>query len=140
MATYITRQDYIDLGIIAEETLNELTQFDDNIINNIEASVLAFITSHINSRFDAATELAKTGSNRHPLLLRYGCDIGAYYLHRKISPNQVPENVLDGYIEAKDWFKKVSQGYLNPTGIATYSDGERDYIKYGGETRRENRI
>ena len=140
MATFVKRQDYIDLGIIDEETLNELTKFDDNIINNIEASVLAFITSHINSRFDAATELAKTGSARHPLLLRYGCDIGSYYLHKRISPNQVPDNVVDGYIEAKDWFSKVSKGTLNPTGIATYGDGERDFIKYGGETRRNNRI
>lgn len=140
MATFVKREDYINLGILDEETMNELTRFDDNIINNVEASVLAYITSHINSRFDAATELAKTGAARHPLLLRYACDIGCYYLHRKIAPNQVPQHVLDAYDDARDWFTKVSKGLLNPTGIATLPDGQRDYIKYGGETRRDNRI
>lgn len=140
MATFLTRNDYTELNFMEEEELNELLRFDDNKIDSIEGRVLAFITSYLNARYDAATELAKTGAARHAMILHHAVAIGTYYMHRNVTSNKVEAKVLDDYIEAKEWFTGVNDGTLVPTGIAEFSEGERNYLLYGGETKRENRL
>lgn len=137
---YITRQDYIDKNILTEEVLNELTEFRDDIVTSTAKTVESLITDDMNARYDIGTELNKTGDARHESVLFHGLGIGAYIMHKAQAPNQVPENILDGYIEAKEWFAAVNEGKKNPIGISAYSGTDRDFIKHGGETRRANRI
>lgn len=135
---FITRDDY--LSVIDDHQLSEVTRFNDGRLPMAEGKAVSFATGHLNNRFDTDAIFEQVGADRHPMILHHCLCISLYYLHLVISPDAVPQNILDGYVEAKDWFESVSAGKVNPPDLPMFEDGERDFIRYGSNTRRDNHI
>jgi len=135
---FIIRSDYNT--VIDEHILSEVLRYDETRLATTEQRAVSFASGHLNNRCDTETLFEQTGEDRHPLVLMHTLNICLYYLHQVIAPDMVPQNVLDNYLEAKDWFEKVSAGTINPPDLPAFEDGERDYVRFGGNTRRMNHL
>jgi hypothetical protein len=139
---FILRSDYTT--VIDEHILSEVLRYDETRLATAEQRAVSFATGHLNNRFDTERIFVEDEENedweRHPLVLMHTLNICLYYLHQLIAPDSVPQNILDNYLEAKDWFEKVSAGTINPPDLPAFEDGERDYVRFGGNTRRENHL
>ena len=135
---FITRNDYP--SVIDDHVLSEVVRFDDNRLATSELRAIAFAKSHLNARYDVATIFEQEDEDRHPLVLMHCLNISLFYLHQLVATDQIPQTVLDNYVEAKDWFEGINKGIINDPDLPVFTDGSRDFILYGGNTKRDNHI
>ena len=135
---FIDKTDYAD--VINQNILDDITEVDDTKIDTAEGRAIAFMKSYLNNRYDAENIFNKTGSNRDDVILGFAKDITLYYLHRIINPRKVPSNRAEAYKEAKEWLMGVSDCTINPVGLPVIAGGQKDYVHFGGNTKRDNQF
>lgn len=135
---FINRSDY--KSVIDEHILSEVLRFDESYLATAEKRAISYATGYLNARFDTETLFEQEDDDRHPLVLLHVLNITLYYLHQKVAADQVPQNILDNYVEATDWFKAVNKGEVAPPDLPMFEDGERDHVLYGGNEARNHHI
>lgn len=135
---FIDKADYKD--VINQNILDDITEVDDTKIDTSETKAIAFMKSFLSSRYDVANIFNKTAAARNDIILGYAKDITLYYLHRLINPRKVPAERRNAYMEAKEWLEGVAACRINPTDLPVIANGEKDYLLYGSNTKRENHI
>lgn len=135
---FINRSDY--QTVIDEHILSEVLRYNESHIATDEARAISFATGYLNARFDTETLFEQEDEERHPLVLMHVLNIALYFMHQRIAPDQVPQNILDNYVEAKSWFVAVNSGTINPPDMPVFEDGERDHVLYGGNEPRNHHI
>ncbi len=135
---FINKEDYKD--VINENILDDITQVDDDKLESCEARAIKYMKGFLSSRYDTANIFNKTGGSRDEAVLGFAKDITVYFLHRLINPRKVPANRQVAYTEAKEWLMGVSACTINPEGLPVIEGGQKDYISFGGNTKRNNQI
>jgi phage gp36-like protein len=125
---------------IQENILDEIVEFDDTLIDVVIRSTVAFIQGYLNSRYDTAAIFAETGADRNPIILMYAIDIALHDLHARINPRKIPDHRKERYKAAKEWLMDVSEAVINPPDLPVPAEGEKDYIRFGSNTKRDNHI
>lgn len=115
MNNFITSDDY-DQAIHAE-ILSAIIRDDEAIIEMIEDRAVQEMIGYLSSRYDVDAIFAKTGSERHPLILGFCIDIVLYHLHAIHNPMKFPQMRQDRYDRAIDWLKGVRSGETQPVGL-----------------------
>jgi phage gp36-like protein len=140
---FIEKEDYE--GVIKENILDDITEFNDNVLDKAEARAIAKMKGYLSNRYDVNAIFSATGTNRDDVVLMHAIDITLYYLHKSINPRKVPQNRSDSYKEAIEWLQGVNELEINPN-LPTVKDGlgnetgEKNYIKYGSNPKRTNHI
>lgn len=135
---FINKADYA--GAIRERNLDSITEFDDNLLEQVHSYAIEFMSGYLRSRYDVAAIFNATGADRNPVILLYAIDIAIYQLHHLINPRKLPEMRKERFEKAQDWLQRVSKQLINPELPLHATPDEIDYIKFGGNTKRTNHI
>lgn len=138
MSTFIQKEDYE--AIIRDNRLDAVISMEDNKLDKAELRAIEFMRSYLSSRFDTEEIFNKTGTDRNPVIVGFCVDISLYYLHRLINPRKIPEHRKEAYDDAKEWLQSVSKGMVNPVGLPVPEEGEKDYILFGSNPKRQNHL
>jgi phage gp36-like protein len=138
MSTFIQQQDFT--SHIREHRLDQVTNLEDEHIDNAEARAIGFIKSHISNRYDCEAIFEATGNDRDPVIMGYTIDIALYYLWRLVAPRKVPTYVKEAYDDAKEWLLGVQAGEITPDGLPTTTNEIAGTIKWGSNPKRSNHI
>lgn len=76
---------------------------------------LSYIESRLRAKYDISGEFAKTGTDRHPLLLKYVKDIAIYYLYDL--PETIPAKRVKAYEDGVKWLDDLVRGYAVLAGV-----------------------
>lgn len=136
---FIDKADYGDA--INENILDDITDGVDTKLDSAEAKAISYMKGYLNNRYDVAEIFAQTDNDRHPVVLMFAVDISIYYLHRMLSWRDTPKFRIERYNEAKEWLEKVSKLEINdPLLPLVADDTTREYVQFGGNTKRANHL
>jgi phage gp36-like protein len=132
---YLLPTDYDD--IIQSDNLNQIIENDPAILISAESKAQAKIRSTLISRYDIDSEFSKSGSDREPNIVRIYCTIALYFIYKRISYADVPENREKDYNSAIEELK----GYITGEGTPNLTQKEAfqgQTIRYGSNEQREH--
>ena len=125
---------------IRDNILDDITEADDTLIDKAIAESISYMKGYLNNRYDVVEIFNKTGNLRDETILNHGINIALYNLHRLINPRKMPAFRGELRNDAKEWLMDVNKGIINPPTLPVPVDGEKDYILYGSNTKRDNQI
>ena len=131
---YITKTD-LELSI--EQALLEALDFstDESVITTACNQAIGQLTSYLSTKYNIATELAKT-TGRDEMLLMIAKDLAIYHVWTYVDPSSIPGARRERYTAAIDYLKGAQKGevVINIGAAAvTYSP-----IAGGSNTKRVN--
>lgn len=123
---YLDKEDYtisvpiLHLDEIMDEAAELSGKTEDVIRGEAEQLADAQIQSMLSSKYDIATELAKTSpdATRARMIMKCMVDISLYHLHFTINPRNIPEIRMKAYDDCKDMLKAAQEGTLLIIGVA----------------------
>ncbi len=122
---------------ILQDELDEITRTDDTLVVQACTAAVSEMRGYLFDAFDVDEIFAKTGSDRHALLVDFGCDIAVYLIVSRIQAGQDVEDRAKRYDRAKAWLKGAAKTELYndlPRRVAT----EQKHISYGSNAKRSN--
>ncbi len=135
---FIEKSDY--LLYINTNILDDITEVNDELVDNASRTAISLVKGYLNARYDVNAIFNATGSQRHATILEKCIDMALFTLHARINPRKIPELRRERNKEAKEWLIDVSESIINPPDLPVLSNGQKDYIDFGSNPRRENRI
>lgn len=137
--TFLTDTDFDKT--IRSWILDQVTQFNQQSLDDAELAAIEEMSSYLRSRYDVATIFSQTGASRNPLVVMYLCDMVLFHLHSIISPNKTPQLRADRYSLAIDWLKRVQALNANPDlPVPPPPSTQKDYVLFGSNPKRSNHI
>lgn len=137
MSTFITKSDYSEF--IRTNILDSITNATDGILDAAEVRSIELMKGYLNARYDTTNIFNKTGDDRNPVVVMYCIDLILFDIHSRINPRKIPELRIERRNIAIDWLEKVQQLLINPPDLPVI-EGEKNYIIYGSEPKRNNYI
>lgn len=131
-----------DFGSVIDNNLiDEITEFDDNKLDTAILEAVSFMKGYLNNRYDVQAIFLATGSDRNPIIMMYCKDIVVYNLHSILNPRKIPDKRGQRYNAAVNWLNEINQMIINQPDLPlTENDNSRDYVKFGGNTKRDHHI
>lgn len=129
-------------GIIGGSTFTQLRGTADADLDKAEELALSELDP-LYSNFDIPGELIKTGTSRSALLVRLCVHITAYYLFNKVEDDDIPQRIIDNYLQALKDIRDIATGKLSSTlGTITSDDTglPKSNYRWGSDTARDNEI
>lgn len=77
------------------------------------------------------------GDNRGAQILQKVMDITIFYIHQRISPQNIPNSRVDAYRMAIQWLRDASRGEVTPN-LPLKQPNQGNRIRYGGNVRLNN--
>lgn len=124
---FLTKTDLT--SIIYEEDIDTITEGDDSKVDSAIGAAIDEAQECL-SRFDIPTIFAKTGADRHHLLLESCKAIACWYLVKLCPANQSTKEIIEGATFARQWLDKINNGKKPgigfplkpepPTGLNTF--------------------
>lgn len=135
---YIELTD-IEKGIYPE-ILNVLTRSEGNI-NNAISEAIEEVKAYLTARYDVAVEFAKSGTARNKLVVKLVREVALYNCYNISNPVNMPESRVQKYKDTIAFLKDVQSEKATIVGLTRLTDatkGGSSYIKFGGNTKRNN--
>lgn len=135
---YISKED-IEKAIFKEH-LKALSREDLNIENAIEEAVLE-VKSYLTVRYNMDLELAKTGTARNKLVVKFVRSIAIWNIYNIASQSVIPESRKLEYENTIATLKLVQKEQATIDGLDRKTDptnGGSNYLKFGGNAPRTN--
>lgn len=123
---------------IRDNILDDITEADDTLIDKAIAESISYMKGYLNNRYDVVEIFNKTGNLRDETILNHGINIALYNLHRLINPRKMPAFRGELRSDAKEWLMDVNKGIINPPTLPVPVTGEKDYILFGSNEKRDN--
>ena len=125
---------------IRDNILDDITEADNTLIDKAIAESISYMKGYLNNRYDVVEIFNKTGNLRDETILNHGINIALYNLHRLINPRKMPAFRGELRNDAKEWLMDVNKGIINPPTLPVPVTGEKDYILYASNPKRDNQI
>lgn len=127
---YLDKEDYtiscpiLHLDEIMSEAAESSGKSEDVIRGEAEDLADAEIQSLLSSRYEIATELAKTtpDATRARMIMKCMVDITLYHLHFTINPRNIPKIRDKAYDHCKDFLKAAQSGDVLVVGVTLVTD------------------
>lgn len=107
---------YIDkeylVSFAQERFIDESSQSDDTILDQIEETQIAVIKSYLGTRYDTATVFDETDPVHNEVLREILAKLVLYKLIRRNAARKVPNDYKEQYDEAMKTLKEVSIGII----------------------------
>jgi phage gp36-like protein len=97
------------------EIKQAIARGQDTIVELHINEALSYIQSRLSTKYDILTEFAKTGEDRHPLLVKYAKDIAIYFLYDL--PESIPLKRVKAYEDAIKWLDDLNKGFAVLAGV-----------------------
>jgi len=140
MAEFLTKDDFV--GSIKGNLLDQITEFDDDHIKRAIELAIEQMKGYLSARYDvdAIFDEDQDPEDRNPVIVAYCIDIALYHLYRLLPSHKVPDMRTDRYYEAKEWLEGVMECKINPPNLPVPDSGDKNYIKFGGNDKRDNHV
>lgn len=138
MSTFITTADYE--ASIPADLLTRITRGNSAILDDCENMAIELMRGYLSARYDVAAIFGAAGSARNPLVVKYAVDIALYYAYHRLETDEVPEMRRQNYEAAERWLRRVQEQEVNPPDLPLVTDGTKDYVLFGSNTRRQNHL
>jgi phage gp36-like protein len=109
---YITKTELLTL--VKENILNDLTQENNNILDELELLAMSEVDAIIGSKYNMTEVFNRKGENRNPFIKNLVINVMLYYLHMRLTPNQIPVIRETLYKEAIGYLMQVAKGVISP--------------------------
>lgn len=131
---YLTTQD-LEMGI-QEEVLNVLTRYNEKAAQAI-ADAVAEVRSYLCARYDMDVELAKTGADRSPMVVKVARDIALFNCYMISNPVNMPDSRREAYSNAISYLKSVQAERASIEGLVRLNVATgSSYVSYGGNRKK----
>lgn len=131
---YLTTTD-LEMGI-QEEILTVITRNREKAEQAI-ADALAEVRSYLCARYDMGAELAKTGNDRSPMVVKVARDIALYNCFNISNPVNMPESRREAYRDAVAYLKSVQAERASIEGLVRLNAATgSSYVSYGGNPKK----
>ena len=131
---YLTTTD-LEMGI-QEEILTVITRNRQKAEQAI-ADAIAEVRSYLCARYDMDLELAKTGGDRSPMVVKVVRDIALYNCYGISNPVNMPESRRDAYRDAVAYLKSVQAEHATIEGLVRLNAATgSNYVSYGGNPKK----
>ncbi len=124
------------LNAIDSATLNIVTDGNNALLDSAELQAIEYMKAYLNVRYDTDKVFDAT-LPRNASIVLYLTDIMLYYLHARISPDNIPELRTERYREAKDWCEKVADGFIAPN-LPVKDVVNSTPLRYGSQPKQSN--
>lgn len=109
---YILDTDYS--LVTTDKALEAISQVKASVRAMAENEAIEEMSGYLRARYDVETIFSKTGSDRNPQLVMYGCDIALYHMSASL-PQRIGADVREErYKNAVAWLEKVAAGDVTP--------------------------
>jgi len=136
---FLVKDDFNN--VIRGNILDQITSWDDTRLTTSIAEVIEYMKGQLNARYDVDAIFSAVGSARNPLIVMYAKDIVLYNIHSLINPRKIPDHRVGRYEQAKQWINEMKEGMINQPDLPELTgDDSRNYVKFGGNTKRENHV
>ena len=104
-----------DIKVLIKDTLlDEVSEGNYALLDNIEESTLDLIDSYIRTIYDTEYEYLLTTTNRNSFLVRIAVDIFVYDFYTRLSVDLMSDLREQRYNMALDLLKKIAKGEITP--------------------------
>ncbi len=131
---YLTTTD-LEMGI-QEEVLTVITRNRRKAEQAI-ADAIAEVRSYLCARYDMDLELATTGGDRSPMVVKVTRDIALYNCYNISNPVNMPESRRDAYRDAVAYLKSVQAERASIEGLVRLNAATgSSYVAHGGNKKK----
>ena len=137
---YITREDYP--SAIRGEFIDRVVGDDPQILEIVEDQAIEEMRGYLSGRYQIDAEFAKTGDDRHSLVLMFAKDIAIYHLC-SIREGLMTQTRIDRYDRAVKWLEGVQKGDVTVEGLDRLEEeegGARSEFQMKSNPKRVNRF
>lgn len=134
--------DYSELThAIKQNRLDQIVDLTPSAADLAIGRAEELVYGYLSARYDieAIRDQATGPNSRSKVLTGIMIDITLYYMHRQHNPKSMPEFRQTAYDEAIGWLEGVQAMTINPE-LPKLDTNEKDYVRFGSNTRRENHI
>lgn len=134
---YLDKTD-IERGL-QPEILTIISRSDDNIETAINDAV-SEVEIYLRSRYDTDTEFAKAGTARNTFIVKMVREIAIYNCFKASNPVNMPEAQVLAYKDTIKTLIKIQEERASIKDLERLGDevSGSSYLKYGGNTKRQN--
>jgi hypothetical protein len=93
--SYIDQSDY--LPYIRDKILNQVIESTPAILDDAELTAISVVKDALHSNYNVADIFARTGTDRHPQVVRWCITLVLYFIYERIPDNQTPERIKTNY-------------------------------------------
>jgi hypothetical protein len=137
MARFLTDTDYN--SIIQSADLAQITEGVAQNLIDAELKSIAKMRTKLVQRYDMDAELAKTGTDRYPLLIEIAMDLTLYNIYARINPRNIPTLRVERNREALDqldaWASGTDTAEMTEIDVANQQGLS---IRYGSSDTKQN--
>ena len=94
--------------------LQQLIAGPDDRVQNAIATAIEEAEGYLRPRFETEIIFGRTGSDRHPVLVRVVIDLALYHLESQAETEGHTELRLTAREDALDWLKSAAKGQIDP--------------------------
>lgn len=117
---YLTKQNLI--SYMQERFINESSENDEDILNEIESKNIELVKSYIGTRYNVMIIFDLVTPVLNQLLISIITRLTAYDLVRRNAARKVPTDYKEDYDQALKDLKEISTGVIRPNGLPTPTD------------------
>jgi phage gp36-like protein len=134
---YISKTD-VEKGIYTE-LLQVLTRTPE-VIDTAISEAIGEVSAYLSARYNITDELQKNGTNRNVVVVKCVRDVAIWNCYKASNPVNMSEAREAAYKQTIDFLKLVQGERANIIGLERLHDsqGGSNYVKFGGNTKRNN--
>jgi phage gp36-like protein len=132
---FITQPDLKQ--VILEDELLQIARNDTTTIAEAISAAEAEMRGYLFDSYDVDAIFSATGTDRHPLLVRYCADIAVYYIVSTAQAGQYADDRKSRYDRACSWLKMVKK-MEHYEDLPRREETEQDHFVSGSNTKRNN--
>lgn len=110
------------------------------IIETACTEAVAEVESYLSARYDTAVVFSKTGKNRNVEVLKLCKIIALYNIHSSGNPDKIPDIRVKQYDDAIKFLTRLQEEKCNIPGLPKPTDKSRNYVRFGGNRKRRNKL
>jgi hypothetical protein len=142
---YIEKTD-LNRVFVSESRIDLITADDngdpqDYIWEEAVNAAIAYMRGGLAGRFDVANIFNQTGAARNTgdgaIVLANTLTVAMWHIYKKVSPDKVPEAIMQEFESIRLWLKGINEFKINPD-LPVKTLPQQDQILYGGDTKRNN--
>ncbi|RME98771.1 MAG: DUF1320 domain-containing protein [Bacteroidetes bacterium] len=122
---------------ILEDELNQIVRNDDTLIDLSISAAIAEVRSYLYDSYDVDTIFARTGNDRHAVLVRHCVDVAVYGIVAATQAGQDLEDRKARYDRACKWLKMVKDMKTYPD-LPVREVTVQTHISASSGTKRNN--
>jgi hypothetical protein len=123
---------------IYDDVLDGMLEDNDGRVDSAINEGLSEVRSYLSSRYNVEAAFAKTGTARHPMLVRIAKDVVMYHLHSMLET--MPALRAKKYDDAREDLNRINRGRVNLDGeqLVVPENSTGLDVGYGGNLPRGN--